>query len=83
MSIQILTPGEADEANVPVSTDTVIHFLTSMGFSPDAARRFRRIRVEPDVIQVTVLRHDESGHYFIDETTGRPAEVHYVMPVVR
>lgn len=83
MSIQILTPGEEDEANAPVSMDTVIHFLTSMGFSPDAARHFRRIRVEPDVVQVTVLSRNQNGHYFIDENTGRPAESHYVMPVVR
>lgn len=73
---------EADEANLSVPLSAVTDFLTSIGFPPDATRRCRRIRIEPGVVQVTLIRLDSAGHYFIDETTGRVAEMHYVMPVV-
>lgn len=81
--IRLVETRDGSEEHAPVSFSVIQDFLTGMGFSPEAATRCRRIRVEPDVVQVTLLSLDDDGHCFIDPTTGRVAERHYVMPVVR
>lgn len=79
------TPGARsvpDQELSPVQLRAVRDFLVALGFTDQDVSRCRRIRVEPGVIQVTLMSHNEQGKYFIDPTTGRVAEEHYVMPVV-
>lgn len=72
-----------DQERPPVQRQAIREFLVTLGFTDQDFNRCRRIRVEPGVIQVTFMSHNEQGKYFIDPTTGRVAEEHYVMPVVR